>query len=157
MTTTNSKFEEFTLVSDVPGHSEVLLGNEAIARGLIEAGANVVTAYPGTPSSEIVDSLSKVAKQAGMYVEWSVNEIVAVEIAFAASMAGLRSASAMKATATMTLGEPDRKIRPSSSLLRICSSSMVGVLPMPLILMLRVSLTSLYLSQDFSALRIPSI
>jgi indolepyruvate ferredoxin oxidoreductase alpha subunit len=73
-----------------------MMGNEAIARGALEAGVMVAAAYPGTPSSEIIGSLSKVAKEREIYVEWSVNEKVALEVAAAASMSGLRSLSAMK-------------------------------------------------------------
>jgi indolepyruvate ferredoxin oxidoreductase alpha subunit len=87
----------FTIASDPPGHVEVLLGNHAIARGIVEAGVQVASAYPGTPSSEILESLAKVAKKVGMYVQWSTNEKVAIEVAAAASMAGLRAAAVMKA------------------------------------------------------------
>jgi indolepyruvate ferredoxin oxidoreductase alpha subunit len=72
------------------------MGNEAIARGALEAGVNVVSGYPGTPSSEIVETLARVSKDRDLYVEWSVNEKVAMEVAAAASFAGLRSLCAMK-------------------------------------------------------------
>ena len=72
------------------------MGNEAIARGALEAGVQVAAAYPGTPSSEVVENLSKVAERRGLYVEWSVNEKVAMEVAAAASFAGLRSLCVMK-------------------------------------------------------------
>ncbi|MBU7048442.1 MAG: indolepyruvate ferredoxin oxidoreductase subunit alpha, partial [Theionarchaea archaeon] len=62
---------------------ELLMGNEAIARGAVEAGVKVVTAYPGTPSSEIPMTISKIAKEYGIYFEWSTNEKVAYEVAFA--------------------------------------------------------------------------
>jgi indolepyruvate ferredoxin oxidoreductase alpha subunit len=78
------------------GHTLLLMGNEAIARGAIEAGVQVAAAYPGTPSSEIIENLAKVSKERGMYVEWSVNEKVALEVAAAGSFAGLRSLCAMK-------------------------------------------------------------
>ena len=74
----------------------LLLGNEAIARGILEAGVGVVTTYPGTPASEIGDSLSTVAKQAGLYMEYSVNELVAVEVAAGAANCGVKSMTAMK-------------------------------------------------------------
>jgi len=73
-----------------------MLGNEAIARGAIEAGVQVAAAYPGTPSSEIMETLAGVAKDLGMYVEWSINEKVAFEIALAASICGLRALASMK-------------------------------------------------------------
>ena len=84
------------LVAAEKGSRHLLMGNEAIARGAIEAGVNVATGYPGTPSSEIIENLSKICKQRGMYVEWSVNEKVALEVAAAASFASLRSMAAMK-------------------------------------------------------------
>jgi indolepyruvate ferredoxin oxidoreductase alpha subunit len=74
----------------------LLMGNDAIARGALEAGVNVVTGYPGTPSSEIVEQLAKVADIRNLYVEWSVNEKVAMEVAAAGSYAQLRSMCVMK-------------------------------------------------------------
>jgi indolepyruvate ferredoxin oxidoreductase alpha subunit len=74
----------------------LLLGNEAIARGILEAGISVVTTYPGTPASEIGDSISEIAGEAGSYMEYSTNEIVAVEVAAGAANCGLRALAAMK-------------------------------------------------------------
>ena len=88
--------KEITIGSDAPGERLFLLGNEAIARGAIEAGVQVAAAYPGTPSSEIIETLAGVAQQLGIYVEWSTNEKVAFEVAFAASLSGLRSLASMK-------------------------------------------------------------
>ena len=85
-----------SLAREAPGTRELLMGNEAIARGALEAGVQFATGYPGTPSSEIVESLARVASEAGIYVEWSTNEKVATEAAAAASFAGLRAFSAMK-------------------------------------------------------------
>ncbi|MFZ3056024.1 MAG: hypothetical protein WA098_04645, partial [Smithella sp.] len=80
-----------------PAKTEVLfMGNEAIARGALEAGASVVSGYPGTPSSEVIERLSEVACERNLYVEWSTNEKVALEVAAAASFAGLRSMCVMK-------------------------------------------------------------
>ena len=78
------------------GASYLVMGNEAIVRGALEAGVNVASGYPGTPSSEIIESLSKVAKERNLYVEWSVNEKVALEVAAAASFATLRTMCVMK-------------------------------------------------------------
>lgn len=74
----------------------LLMGNEAIARGALEAGVNVASAYPGTPSSEVIERLSEVARERNLYVEWSTNEKVALEVAAAASFSGLRSMCVMK-------------------------------------------------------------
>ncbi len=79
-----------------PGASQLLMGNEAIARGALEAGLGFASAYPGTPSSEIIGSLAEVAKEMDIHVEWSVNEKVALEAAAAASFAGVRAIVAMK-------------------------------------------------------------
>ena len=73
-----------------------LLGNEAIVRGALEAGLSVAAAYPGTPSTEIGETLSKIAKEAGVYFEWSANEKVATEVAAAAAWSGVRSMTMMK-------------------------------------------------------------
>lgn len=81
---------------DTPGTSQLFIGNEAIARGALEAGIGFATAYPGTPSSEIIGSLAAIAKKMGIYVEWSINEKVAIEAAAGASFAGIRALAAMK-------------------------------------------------------------
>src|SRR4030067_1428196 len=79
-----------------PGKVALLMGSEAIARGALEAGVKGCAAYPGNPSSEIIGTLAKVAGEMGLHVEWSVNEKVAMEVAAAASLAGLRGLCAMK-------------------------------------------------------------
>jgi len=78
------------------GDEVLLMGNEAIARGALEAGVQVAAGYPGTPSSEIIETLSRFAETGKLYVEWSTNEKVAMETAAAASFAGLRSLCVMK-------------------------------------------------------------
>ncbi|MBS7653079.1 indolepyruvate ferredoxin oxidoreductase subunit alpha [Candidatus Bathyarchaeota archaeon] len=84
------------MMMDEPGRVALLMGNEAIARGAIEAGVSVAAGYPGTPSSEIGDALSQVADALGFYFEWSTNEKVALEVAFGASMCNQRSIVSMK-------------------------------------------------------------
>jgi len=80
-----------------PKNTKVLLmGNEAIARGALEAGICFAAQYPGTPSTEIMETLVEVAKDVGIHVEWSVNEKVAFEAAYAAAIAGVKSLTAMK-------------------------------------------------------------
>jgi indolepyruvate ferredoxin oxidoreductase alpha subunit len=78
------------------GEKLFLLGNEAAVRGAIESGVSVTSTYPGTPSSEIGDVLSKVSKDAGIYFEFSTNEKVALEVSAAAAASGLRSFTFMK-------------------------------------------------------------
>ncbi len=79
-----------------PGSKVLLLGNEAIARGALEAGVSIATTYPGTPASEIGDALARVAKDAGIYFEYSANEKVAAEVAIGAAASGLRALVSMK-------------------------------------------------------------
>jgi indolepyruvate ferredoxin oxidoreductase, alpha subunit len=78
------------------GEEHLLMGNDAISRGALEAGVSVAAGYPGTPSSEIIENLAKISREMNLYVEWSVNEKVALEVAAAASFAGLRSLCTMK-------------------------------------------------------------
>jgi len=85
---------------------EYLLGNAAIARGILEAGAGVVTSYPGTPASEIVESLAPVSKEYNLHIEWSVNEKVALEVAIGASWTGVRSAAVMKHVGLNVAADP---------------------------------------------------
>jgi len=84
-------------VLDAPAGTKVLLlGNEAIARGALEAGVAIATTYPGTPASEIGDALARVAKDAGIYFEYSANEMVATEFAMGAAASGVRALVSMK-------------------------------------------------------------
>jgi len=78
-------------------------GNEAIARGAYEAGVRVAAGYPGTPATEILESL---AKYEGVYAEWSVNEKVALEVASGASIAGARALAAMKHVGLNVASDP---------------------------------------------------
>ncbi len=84
------------LTEELKGTEHLLMGNEAIARGAVEAGINVAAGYPGTPSSEIIENLARIADEKNLYVEWGVNEKVALEVAAAGSFAGLRSLAVMK-------------------------------------------------------------
>lgn len=84
------------LQNETEGMVCLFMGNEAIARGALEAGVNVAAAYPGTPSSEILENLARVAVERNLYVEWSANEKVALEVAAAASFAGLRALCSLK-------------------------------------------------------------
>ncbi|MCL2550071.1 MAG: indolepyruvate ferredoxin oxidoreductase subunit alpha [Methanimicrococcus sp.] len=84
---------------------EYMLGNVAIARGVMESGAGMVSGYPGTPSSEIIDNL-RAQKDLGFYVEWSVNEKVAVEVAIGAAFAGIRAFVTMKHVGLNVAADP---------------------------------------------------
>ena len=82
---------------------KIMLGNEAIARGVYEAGVKVSSAYPGTPSTEISEFLAGYGE---VYTEWAPNEKVAVEVAIGASIAGVRSLSCMKHVGLNVASDP---------------------------------------------------
>ena len=86
--------------------SQMIMGNQAIALGALKAGVNLVSGYPGTPSSEIIEYIAKYRKQTGTYVEWSVNEKAAVEVAAGASYAGARTLVTMKQVGLNVAGDP---------------------------------------------------
>ena len=75
---------------------KVMSANEAAARGAVEAGISVATSYPGEPVSSVIHYIAEVAKQHNIYVEWSVNEKVAYELALGASFMGLRALTVVK-------------------------------------------------------------
>jgi indolepyruvate ferredoxin oxidoreductase alpha subunit len=82
-----------------------LTGNEAVARGVWEAGGEFAAAYPGTPSTEILENLAKHSKEE-IIAEWAPNEKVAMESALGASMAGLRSFVSMKCVGVNASADP---------------------------------------------------
>ncbi len=84
----------------------LLLGNEAIARGVIEAGTGFVSCYPGTPSSEIPDTLFRLSPSAEYHFEYSTNEKVAMEVAGGASLAGVPSVATMKHVGVNVAADP---------------------------------------------------
>lgn len=81
----------------------LMLGNEAVARGLYEAGCCFISSYPGTPSTEITECAAKYEE---IYAEWAPNEKVALEVAFGASLAGRRSFCAMKHVGLNVAADP---------------------------------------------------
>ncbi|HAY21164.1 MAG TPA: indolepyruvate ferredoxin oxidoreductase subunit alpha [Desulfobacterales bacterium] len=84
------------LLSGEPGVSKLLLGNEAIVRGALEAGVALATTYPGTPASEIGDRFYQISRETDLYFEYSTNEKVALEVAAGAAASGLRVMCSMK-------------------------------------------------------------
>ena len=83
---------------------KIMSGNEAAARGAFEAGVAFASAYPGTPSTEILENLSKYKDD--LYSEWAPNEKVAVEASIGASVAGVRSIAAMKHVGLNVAADP---------------------------------------------------
>ena len=85
---------------------QMIMGNQAIALGALKAGVNLVAGYPGTPSSEIIEFISKYKEKTGTYVEWSVNEKAAAEVAAGASYAGSRTLITMKQVGLNVAADP---------------------------------------------------
>ncbi len=85
---------------------QMIMGNQAIALGALKAGVNLVAGYPGTPSSEIIEFISKYKDKTGTYVEWSVNEKAAAEVAAGASYAGSRTMITMKQVGLNVASDP---------------------------------------------------
>jgi indolepyruvate ferredoxin oxidoreductase alpha subunit len=95
------------LLEDAPGKELLLLANEAIARGVLEAGVRLVALYPGTPSSEIGNNLTFMAPHiSNFYFEFSTNEKVALEVAGAAAVAGVRSMMVCKGPGLNVAADP---------------------------------------------------
>ena len=98
MITSNEKMEEHNL-----SKQQIMLGNQAIARGAYEAGVKVSAAYPGTPSTEISENIINYKE---IYAEWSPNEKVAMEVAIGASISGVRSLCSMKHVGVNVASDP---------------------------------------------------
>ena len=86
-------------------HREFLMGNEAMALGALTAGVNVVAGYPGTPSTEVLETVAR-RRPEGVYVEWSVNEKAALEVAAGAAYAGARALVTMKQVGLNVASDP---------------------------------------------------
>ncbi|MHA1451819.1 MAG: thiamine pyrophosphate-dependent enzyme [Promethearchaeota archaeon] len=86
---------KYAILKDAP-HEEILIGNDGFVRGMIEAGVEIAAAYPGSPTSEIGVTLSKISDESGIYFEFSANEKVALELAATASIGGVPSVTFMK-------------------------------------------------------------
>ena len=92
--------------TDGRGEKELLLGNDAITRGVIESGVGFASTYPGTPSSEIGNNLEKISDKYGMFFEFSTNEKTAMESASAAAMSGVRTFVFMKHVGVNVAADP---------------------------------------------------
>lgn len=84
------------MTANAPGQVCLMQGNEAIVRGALEAGINFAASYPGSPSSQILGMLGKVARERNFYAEWSTNEVCAVEACMGASLANGRAMCIVK-------------------------------------------------------------
>ncbi len=94
------------LLTDEPGKKMLLLGNEAIARGAMEAGVAFATTYPGTPSSEISLALFQMSQECDLYFEYSTNEKVALEVAAAAANSEVKTMCMMKHVGLNVAADP---------------------------------------------------
>jgi len=94
------------LLEDAPGKEMLLLGNEAIARGALEAGVAFATCYPGTPSSEIPEQFFAISKETDLYFEYSTNEKVALEVGAGAAVSGVRTMVTMKHVGLNVASDP---------------------------------------------------
>lgn len=87
---------EWTMTANAPGQSCLMQGNEAIVRGAVEAGINFAASYPGSPSSQVLGMLGKIAEERNFYAEWSTNEVCALEACIGASLSGARALCIVK-------------------------------------------------------------
>ncbi len=94
------------LLTDSPGKEMLLLGNEAVARGALEAGVAFATCYPGTPSSEIPEQFFRISQETDLYFEYSTNEKVALEVGAGAAISGLRTMVTMKHVGVNVAADP---------------------------------------------------
>ena len=94
------------LISGTPGQTHLLLGNEAIVRGAVEAGIQFISCYPGTPSSEVPDTFFRLAAEASYTFEYSVNEKVALEVGGGATLAGALTLVTMKHVGVNVAADP---------------------------------------------------
>ena len=94
------------LLAATAGEKRLLLGNEAITRGALEAGVAVAATYPGTPSSEISANLFDIARESDLYFEYSTNEKVALEVTAAAANSGVRAMAIMKHVGVNVAADP---------------------------------------------------
>ena len=86
-------------------HKEFLMGNEAIAMGAVAAGVNLVSGYPGTPSTEVLETIARI-NDGSIYVEWSVNEKAGLEVAAGAAYSGARTMVTMKQVGLNVASDP---------------------------------------------------
>ena len=119
-------------------HTEFLMGNAAIAMGAIAAGLNVVSGYPGTPSTEVLETTAK-HNDGSIYVEWSTNEKAAMELAAGAAYCGARTMVTMKQVGLNVASDPLMSLASRADLLadRTGYAAVCGVLQAALLRPLR--------------------
>ena len=96
---------DWTLTTDAPGKTVLMQGNEAIVRGAVESGIHFAASYPGSPSSQILGMLGKIAKERNFYAQWATNEIAAFQACLGTSFAGARSICIVKQNGLLCIAD----------------------------------------------------
>ena len=96
---------DWTLTTDAPGKVVLMQGNEAIVRGAVESGIHFAASYPGSPSSQILGMLGKIAKERNFYAQWATNEICAFQACLGTSFAGARSICIVKQNGLLCISD----------------------------------------------------
>ncbi|MPL96546.1 hypothetical protein SDC9_42728 [bioreactor metagenome] len=96
---------EWMTTFDEPGKVCLMQGNEALVRGAVEAGIHFAASYPGSPSSQVLGMLARIAGSMGLYAEWSANEYCALEACYGASFANARAMCVMKQNGLLVAGD----------------------------------------------------
>ena len=96
---------DWTLTTDAPGRIVLMQGNEAIVRGAVESGIHFAASYPGSPSSQILGMLGKIAKERNFYAQWATNEVCAFQACLGTSFAGARSICIVKQNGLLCIGD----------------------------------------------------
>ena len=96
---------DWTLTTNAPGKIVLMQGNEAIVRGAVESGIHFAASYPGSPSSQILGMLGKIAKERNFYAQWATNEICAFQACLGTSFAGARSICIVKQNGLLCIAD----------------------------------------------------
>ncbi|MBO5518137.1 MAG: 4Fe-4S binding protein [Firmicutes bacterium] len=96
---------DWTLTTDAPGRIVLMQGNEAIVRGAVESGIHFAASYPGSPSSQILGMLGKIAKERNFYAQWATNEVAAFQACLGTSLAGARSICIVKQNGLLCIAD----------------------------------------------------
>lgn len=96
---------DWTLTTNAPGKIVLMQGNEAIVRGAVESGIHFAASYPGSPSSQILGMLGKIAKERNFYAQWATNEVAAFQACLGTSLAGARSICIVKQNGLLCIAD----------------------------------------------------
>ena len=96
---------DWTLTTNAPGRLVLMQGNEAIVRGAVESGIHFAASYPGSPSSQILGMLGKIARERNFYAQWATNEVAAFQACLGTSLAGARSICIVKQNGLLCIAD----------------------------------------------------